>query len=70
MVYLVGLSGLILGFFFGQMVLAHRLRGYSKAEIFDMLKNRDLKWKYGLFNWGMALAGAICSICIYKIYFP
>lgn len=69
MVYIVGFCGLLFGFFFGQMVLAHMLRGYSKQEIVALMKDMGQRTRYGLLNWIFALGWAACFVYVYRVYF-
>lgn len=66
MVYLVGITGLMCGFAFGQMILYFMLRHRPRE---DLLQDRGLKWKYGTLNWLLAFAGAYSFIAIYRDYF-
>lgn len=67
MIYLIGLAGFMGGFVAGQMILHFLLRHKSKEEL---LYDKNLKLKYGLFNWGMAALGAYGLIQMVRTYFP
>lgn len=64
MVYAVGIVGFILGFVLGQFLLAHWLRHRSKR---DLLTNRNLHYRYGLFNWMVAGLAAYVAIACYRV---
>ncbi len=66
MVYIVGFTGLVLGFFAGQLLLLFLLRQRSNREI---LSDKSIKWTYGLLNWILAGIGAYSAIMLYNIYF-
>ena len=66
MVYLAGFLGLLCGFMVGQAVLLWLLRGKSRESILEMLKNRELKFKYGLTNWFFALIGLVSFVLAFK----
>jgi hypothetical protein len=66
MIYVMGLIGFIGGFVFGQMLLYFMLRHYN---IRDLLKDRYLKWTYGLLNWGLAGLGAWSMVVMYNHYY-
>ena len=62
MVYLCGIVGFILGFVGGIFVINLFLAGYSKGEL---LKNRSLRWTYGLAVWVFAALGAWGGVWLY-----
>lgn len=66
MIYAFGIAGFIGGFICGQMVIYFLLRHKSREEL---LKDRNLKWTYGLLNWGVAVLGAYSFVVMYKEYF-
>lgn len=66
MVYVVGFIGFIGGFIFGQMLLYFLLRHKSREQL---LQDKSLKWKFGLLNWGAAIAGAWAAVETYRLYF-
>lgn len=69
MVYLSAIAGFICGFFAGQAFLSVILRGYSRQEILEKMKgDRGWKFKYGLLNWAVSLAGAFLFVYIYRHY--
>lgn len=69
MVWLLGIFGFICGFFAGQMVLAYLLRNRSKEDVLEMMKDSHDRLKYGMINWGIAAAGALSFIKIYRTWF-
>ncbi len=66
MVYIIGILGLLTGFFAGQVLLLYLLRHRSNREI---LSDKSIKMTYGLLNWAIAAAGAYAAVMLYKIYF-
>lgn len=64
MVYVYGIVGFITGFVLGQALLMIWLKGYSNREI---MTNRQIKYRYGLFNWGLAVLGAYVGIRFYDL---
>lgn len=56
-----GLIGFVLGFVFGMAVNAYLLRGIPRDE---MRRNKDLRMKYGLLNWGLALLGLVIGLAL------
>lgn len=69
MVYLAAIAGFFCGFFAGQAFLSVILRGYSRKEILEKIENdRGWKFKYGLLNWAVSLAGAFLFVYIYRQY--
>jgi len=65
MVYVVGIIGFILGFIAGQALLLVLLKDLPKK---DMLHNKNIHWKYGLLNWGIAVTGSCCFVFFYQMY--
>jgi len=65
-VYLAGIIGFILGFLAGQIVLMLLLRGHSRQDILEMMKDKQKKFKYGLLNWGCAIGGSWLAMYVYK----
>ena len=66
MIYLSGFLGVLCGFLVGQAVLMWILRGKSRENILEMLKNRDLKFRYGMINWFFALLGLVLFVLAFK----
>lgn len=69
MVWFMGIFGFVGGFFAGQMVLAYLLRNRTKQEVLDMMTDKRERLKYGLLNWGIALAGAVSFVIIYHRWY-
>lgn len=65
MVYFIGFVGLALGFALGQLLLAYLLKDYTKQQL---LEDRDLRVKYGVINWFLALLGCVASVWMYQNY--
>lgn len=66
MVYAAAIFGFVGGFAIGQMVLYFLLRHKSTE---DLLKDKTLRLKYGIINWGFAAFGAYSMMEMYKAYF-
>ena len=49
------------------MLLLRLLKDRTRDEL---LNDRSLRWKYGLFNWMIAIATCILAIGLYRYYFP
>lgn len=64
MVYAFGIIGFVLGFVLGQMLLLVWLKDRSQH---DLLHNRDLRWRYGLFNWAIAAISCYVFILFYRL---
>lgn len=69
MTFLMGIAGFIVGFLFGQMLLAFLLRGRGKADILKIMEDRRMRFKYGMINWLCAIGGAAFFIETYRHYF-
>ncbi len=67
MVWLAGIIGLLSGFAAGQIILLRLLKDRSRHEL---LNNRELRMRYGLFNWLIAIGTCLCAIALYRYYFP
>jgi hypothetical protein len=63
MIYIIGTVGFIAGFVLGQILLMRWLKEYSKEEL---LENKDLHWKYGFFNWVVAIVTSASSVWLYR----
>lgn len=66
MIYLFGIIGFVLGFGVGLFAAAKLLRHYAREEL---LKNKSLRWTYGLGVWLMGAAGAFVGVWIYETSF-
>ncbi len=65
MVWVFGIVGFISGFLLGQVFLMKWLKNKSREEL---LNDRSLKWKYGLFNWGIAILVCLCAIYVHGYF--
>lgn len=66
MIYLFGILGFVGGFILGQAILLQLLRGRSREEL---LRNKSLRWTYGVLNWIIAAIGAYSFVYLYHLYF-
>ena len=66
MSWVIGIFGFFMGFASGQYFLLRWLKDKSQSEL---LNNKNLRYTYGLFNWGMAIMGCISALWIYHHYF-
>lgn len=66
MLYVIGLTGFVAGFAFGQMLLMRLLAGKSKQELMD---NKSLHWKYGTLNWLVAIVAMAGAMKLYEHWF-
>jgi len=66
-VWLAGLGGLIVGFVGGLSLLQKLLRDKSR---YDLLHDKDLRLKYGLFVWLIAGLSCYMAVWLYNYYFP
>jgi putative copper export protein len=64
MVYAVGIVGFVLGFALGLVLLSRWLRDKSRREL---MTNRDLQYRYGLFNWMLAGLGCYVAVKLYQL---
>lgn len=64
MIYVFGISGFVFGFFLGQGLLMIWLKDRSNREI---LENKSLRWRYGLFNWGIAGLSSYIFLVVYRL---
>jgi len=62
-IYLFGAAGLIFGFAGGLFIINLFLRHYPRAEL---LKNKSLRWTYGLAVWIFAALGAWGGVWLYN----
>lgn len=63
MIYLFGIIGFILGFAAGLAIINMFLRNYSGREL---LKDKSLRWSYGLAVWLFAALGTWGGIEVYE----
>lgn len=63
MVYLFGIIGLILGFAGGLFIISLFLKGYSRK---DLVRDKSLRWTYGLAVWVFAALGAWGGVWLYE----
>lgn len=49
------------------MILLHLLKDRSREEL---LNDKHLRLKYGLFNWFVAAGTCVLALAIYRYYFP
>ncbi len=70
MIYVAGISGLLTGFFAGQMLLAWCCCATaSKQDVLELMKDADARFKYGMLNWAVAGAFSLAFVEIYKRWF-
>lgn len=62
MIYLVGFLGFIGGFVLGQALLLRWLKDRSNR---DLLTDKELHMRFGLFNWALA---ALCCYLAVRLY--
>ena len=67
MEWIVGILGLLAGFAAGQLILLRLLKDKSQH---DLLYDKNLRLKYGLFNWLVAAGTCLCALAVYRYYFP
>jgi undecaprenyl pyrophosphate phosphatase UppP len=63
MIFAFGVIGFILGFAAGLFIINLFLRHYSKK---DLLKDKSLRWTYGLAVWIFAGLGAGIGVWLYE----
>jgi hypothetical protein len=63
MIYLFGTVGLVLGFVGGLFIINVFLHSYSAREL---VKNKSLRWTYGLAVWIFAGLGAWAGVWLYN----
>jgi len=66
MVFLVGFFGFLCGFALGLLVVNRLLKDRPKNEL---LTDKALQLRYGLFTWMFAGAGAYCAVWLYNWHF-
>ena len=64
MVYLFGALGLLVGFALGLFVINIFLQHYPTHEL---VKNKSLRWTYGLACWILAGFGAWAAVYMYQL---
>jgi len=62
MIYLFGACGFALGFIAGMFVIHLFLRAYPTNEL---VKNKSLRWTYGLAVWIFAGLGVLLGVWLY-----
>ena len=62
MVYVAGIIGFLFGFIMGQVLLARWLKGRSRREL---ITDKALHYRYGLFNWMVAI---LCCYLAFQFY--
>ena len=67
MIWLIGIIGFVCGFALGLLALNRMLEGRTKSEL---LHDRGLQFRYGLFAWIVAGGCSYGAVLLYKIYFP
>lgn len=63
MIYLYAIMGFVLGFLFGLFVINLFLRAYSKSQL---VKDKSLRWTYGVAVWIFASLGAWGGVWFYE----
>jgi hypothetical protein len=64
MIWLAGLLGFVCGFMLGLMLLNYLLKARPAKEL---LENKSLRRRYGLFAWLIAGFGACVAVRLYEI---
>ena len=64
--WIIGILGFLGGFAGGQVLLLRWLKDKSRAEL---LRDKELHYKYGLLNWFIALCGAVSALWLYHHFF-
>ena len=67
MEWIVGIVGFIAGFGAGQLMLLRMLKDKTREEL---LSDKSLKMRYGMFNWLVAIGTCLCALAPYRYYFP
>lgn len=65
MVYLFGLVGFVFAFSVGLGLINVILRGKTKEQ----LQEKNIRMKYGLLVWGLAILGGWAGVTIYNQFF-
>lgn len=63
MIYVFGAIGLVLGFAAGLFIINVFLHSYTAREL---VKNKSLRWTYGLAVWIFAALGAWGGVWLYE----
>lgn len=63
MVYVFGISGFVIGFLAGLFVIHQFLRSYSSGQL---VRDKSLRWTYGLFVWVFAGLGSWLGVWFYE----
>ena len=63
MVYVFGIAGFVLGFAAGLFVINLFLKSFSSSEL---VKDKSLRWTYGLAVWIMASIGAYAGVWLHS----
>jgi hypothetical protein len=63
---LYALSGFIIGFIIGMILNARLLRNVPREKY---LKDKSLRMRFGLLNWGFALTGLVIGLILFKSNF-
>ncbi|PZQ48242.1 MAG: hypothetical protein DI551_01770 [Micavibrio aeruginosavorus] len=63
MVYVFGIGGFLLGFLIGLVVINVFLKHYSTR---DLVKDKSLRWTYGLAVWVFAGLGSGLGVWLYE----
>lgn len=66
MTTIIGIAGFIGGFALGLLLAGYMLRRRSRE---DLVKNKTLRWTYGLAVWVFGAAGSWGALEVYKTYF-
>lgn len=67
MIYVCGIIGFVLGFSAGLFIINLFLRQYPTNEL---MRNKSLRWTYGLFCWILAGLGAWAGVFMYQSSVP
>jgi len=64
MVYVAGIIGFLAGFILGQLLLIRWLKDRSRK---DLLTDKSLHYRYGIFNWLLSILCCYLSVKFYLI---
>lgn len=64
---LYGFTGFVIGFVLGLIANAQLLKGIPKERY---IKDKSLRTRYGLLNWGIALLGMAIGMAIWQAKNP
>lgn len=62
MVYVIGIIGFLGGFSAGLFLIGQMLKGRTRQEL---MRDKSLRWKYGLMVWALAGLGAWAAVWMY-----